>query len=593
MLLISPQQSYASAHNFKLEYVVDSTNEQSFSEIKEFKFKAAESHNLNFGIQPNTFWLKVTLDSLEYFEGYLSVRRAIWDSLTISYLDHSGKLVQSSFGYYVKTGIEDKNTNFPFVEINSNNVLNHEIYIKGNNRYAMLFPISLESDNKFFQNNLKSNVFEGLLIGGLLIMFIYNFFLWIMLRDRSYLLYVITVFLTVITQSGLHGYTSYFLTPLPSLDYYIVRLGIAASLVMNSIFTIQFLSVKKHSKILYRTLLINAIISASPLIFDAFGMSFLAVKLLMLSSTITALLLMITGYILWLKKKVKTAMYYSFAWTLFIIGLFIYITKTTGTLPHNWFTDNFVHLGRFIEISLLSFALGYRYNELKRDKEKLQKQLTNELGELVEQRTAALNSTLKEKEVLLNEVHHRVKNNLQIINSMLAIQSRRFPDTVKNLLKSVQNRIGSISLVHEQLYTDKIYSALNAKEYLSKLISTLENSLFIDESNISIEIETGKQINIVIDMAIPFGLILNEIISNAIKYAFHEDEKGSIKISLQETENSLILEAKDNGHGDKNSESNSKNSMRIRIIEDMSRQLNATLSINKEEGYHYIITIPK
>ena len=584
---------FAVANDFQLEYAVDSSNTLSFSEVNELDYKDAESPVLNFGVQPYTYWVKVKLDTSHPDRDYLSLRRALWDSLTFYFRDTLGVLHTKQFGYYINTDLKDKTTNFPFLLMDVNNILNNEVYIKGNNRYAMIFPVSRETEMEFYKNNLQGNIFDGLLIGGLFIMCIYNFFLWLMLRDKSYLHYVLTVLISIFIQIGLHNYSSYFVELTPTIDYSVIRVNMVLGIITNSIFAFEFLSIKKHSKFFYWVLMGICIFTCVPVVLDFIGASHLAIKLVMFDSLLTAMTLMIIGYVFWLNKKLKIAMYYSLAWTVFIIGFIIYLFKSNGLLPHTWFTNNFVHIGRFIEISLLSFALGYRYNELKRDKEKIQKQLTNELGDLVEQRTAALNETLKEKEVLLNEVHHRVKNNLQIINSMLAIQSRRFPDAIKGLLTSVQNRIGSISLVHEQLYTDKLFSTLNAKEYLTKMIRTLEDSLIFDEANISIEIKTDNKIQIPIDVAIPFGLILNEIISNAIKYAFNENDNGIISVSLFEEQGALVLEAKDNGRGKTDTDEVKRSSMGIRIIEDMSRQLNAQLSLTTDGGYCYRIEIPR
>ena len=163
---------------------------------------------------------------------------------------------------------------------------------------------------------------------------------------------------------------------------------------------------------------------------------------------------------------------------------------------------------------------------------------------------AQTRQSLQEKEVLLKEVHHRVKNNLQVISSILNLQSSYVKDEgTLNILKESQNRIKSMAFIHESLYQTKDFSSINFTEY----IVNLSNNLIHSYSNFDHEVKLNLDIQNVflnLDLAIPCGLIINEIVSNALKYAFVENkEDGEISIKMEVVGDNLILLIGDNGKG--------------------------------------------
>lgn len=577
---------------YDLYYYEDSTAMEGLEHVQERVWTKAPTSNLNFGITQSQFWIKINLyqdvsDELLY----LSVNRAVWDSLTFYYYDTTGSIHTCNFGFYFSTP-QDRKLNTPFISFNPNEIKNQEIFIKGANRYPLIFPISISSEGQFLKSNLTNTIFQSILIGGLLIIAIYNLFLWFMIKEISYLIYVLNILFTCIIQASLNGYFTYFDLSTSVLSFYSVRSLITLNLILSCVFSLYFIPSLNRNKLFRNAIYTVMILSIIPVLLDYSGLHYISIKLLMLVTMLTAILLMVTGYVFWLKKEVKVAMFFSLAWTLYIIALVIYVLKSNGTISHSWFTDNFVHISKFFETALLSFALGFRYNELKKDKEALQVKLNVELEYLVAQKTESLNKALEEKGILLNEVHHRVKNNLQIINSMLSIQRRRFPDNLKQLISIVQYRIGAISLVHEQLYSDHLFSAVFAKNYLIKLTQALKKGL--DNQDLKFELEISPEIVIPIEVAVPFGLMLNEIINNSIKHAFDGVKSPKIILDLKEEENQIILKIADNGVGDQELPTSAQPStnLGLRIISDMARQLNADMQLKKAGGYQYNFSIP-
>ncbi len=159
-----------------------------------------------------------------------------------------------------------------------------------------------------------------------------------------------------------------------------------------------------------------------------------------------------------------------------------------------------------------------------------------------------LNSILNEKELLVQEVHHRVKNNLQIISSLLNLQSSYInDDKSREDLRESENRVKSMSMVHEGLYRSNDLSKINFQTYLKNLITKLSISYGIDSDKIKINLEISN-IKIAIDTAIPLGLLITEILTNSIKYAF-PNGKGKIDLLFWKEDRYFNMILKDNGIG--------------------------------------------
>ena len=204
----------------------------------------------------------------------------------------------------------------------------------------------------------------------------------------------------------------------------------------------------------------------------------------------------------------------------------------------------------------------------------------------------ALMLQMDEKETLLKEVHHRVKNNLQTVSSLLSLQSRNVEEArMKALLKSTQNRVISMAMVHEMLYMRKDIAHIEYKSYVQELSEYLIRSIKGLDSKVNLKIEI-PEIKLGIDTAIPLGLLINEAVTNALKYGFADEEEGEIYIDLKkEIDKQYTLNIGDNGVGypDNVTYKNTK-SLGLKLIYNLTRQLKGTIQRdNSKKGTNYII----
>ena len=215
------------------------------------------------------------------------------------------------------------------------------------------------------------------------------------------------------------------------------------------------------------------------------------------------------------------------------------------------------------------------------------------LEQRVENRTAQLTVALKEREILLQEVNHRVKNNLQIISSLIRLQTRKIHDIDdRRGLEECRNRVEVIALIHEQLYQAQDYSQVAFSDYVRKLVSNMLRAAAVAPSvTFAVNIES---IALPVDKAIPCGLILNELMTNALKHAFPGGRAGSVRIDLRQTEEgSVILTVSDDGVGMEHEvEHVSSTSLGIRLIEMLIKQLHGRFDILRGTGTTFQIAFP-
>ncbi|MGE5411669.1 MAG: sensor histidine kinase, partial [Clostridiales bacterium] len=206
-------------------------------------------------------------------------------------------------------------------------------------------------------------------------------------------------------------------------------------------------------------------------------------------------------------------------------------------------------------------------------------------------------NSLKEKETLIKEVHHRVKNNFQIISSLLSLQSDLIEDKKDyELFNESNNRIRAMAMIHERLYQSNTLSEIDFEDYSNSICSHLYKVYKKEHNEVTTRIEV-ENIHLPVDLAVPCGLILNELVSNAFKYAFTVRKKGEVFISFTRDENNicqLIIEDDGIGLPPKVFENGNAldNTLGLFLVDSLVRQIKGELNISSSNGTRFQICFP-
>jgi PAS domain S-box-containing protein len=237
-----------------------------------------------------------------------------------------------------------------------------------------------------------------------------------------------------------------------------------------------------------------------------------------------------------------------------------------------------------------SFYYENRFSKMSEDEVIV---LSRNVTETMEYETMLVES-VKEKEILLKEVHHRVKNNLQVINSILNLQSSYVEDPkTLEIINESQNRIRSMSYIHESLYQTKDFSSIDFADYLTNLVQNLVHSYQLYQDKIDLKMNVGS-VKLALDQAIPCGLILNELVSNALKYAYPGNKKGSIVIDVIEKDKRISIGVTDFGVGlPEGFDIEKSESLGLSLVYTLVDQLDGELTLNRLGGTKFLINFDK
>ena len=264
--------------------------------------------------------------------------------------------------------------------------------------------------------------------------------------------------------------------------------------------------------------------------------------------------------------------------------------KERDTIRNNWIplqykqgvekrlVRNYIVYGAIAFLLLTLFF--YLWNNTLRNQIRIRNKVEKELNlslDLIKEKNS-------EKDTLLKEVHHRVKNNLQIVYSMLNMQSRQVDDELaRKVLSEGKSRIMAMALIHKVLYESENLNEVNIKEYVNSLIHNISSVYANDKKAVEVCVE-AKDILLNLDLAIPLGLILNELLTNSYKHAFVNMDSGSIKISIEKKDELYNFRYKDNGIGLKNEDINGYKTLGMRLVSRLSNQINANAILKSDNG---------
>jgi len=249
--------------------------------------------------------------------------------------------------------------------------------------------------------------------------------------------------------------------------------------------------------------------------------------------------------------------------------------------------------GNFVLSSVVDITERKRADKEREDLLGQLRTLNADLERRVVERTAQLSATLREREVLLQEIHHRVKNNLQVISSLINMQVRQLEDTSsRDALEECQTRVQAIALIHEKLYQSKDYSRVPFSEYAKSLASNIFAATGVSPAAVSLQLAM-EDVSLGVDKAIPCGLILNELITNSLKHAFPPPARGTVRVELRAENGLITFSVSDDGVGmSEKFDLKDSSSLGLSLVYTLVEQLEGQVEILREAGTTFRVRFP-
>lgn len=598
----------------KVLFYIDSTNQLSITDVVNKKFSTSSEKIINFGISSSTYWIKISFENISTIENFLlKIEQPTIDRIELYTPLPSGKFdivtMGKDFAFNHRIFYDP---DFIF-NIFLKKKTEKRIYLKIRSKLPIQLPMILGVKEEVFNQLKKRDILSGIYFGLMLAMVFYNLFIYFSVKDKSYIYYVIYIVLILLTQTSLQGYPFQYLWPsYPIIDKYSLFLFPSLVSISGIIFMNVFLKIKIYSSNLFKLSFLLLFFYIFSIILSFIQYFKLSYKLMEFTSTLTSIFMLYTSIYI-IKKGYQPAKYFLAAWSVFLVGVVIYILKDFEVLPFNNFTRYTMQIGSGIETVLLSFALAARINIYKKERleavqenEKLVREQNVILEQKVIERTNELNKALNhlkqtqsqlveaEKMASLGQltagIAHEVNNPINFITSNI------FPlrEDIKDL-KSILNKYAEINSATnlseklqeiEQLKDELQYEYLleelegiihgieDGAKRTAEIVSSLRNFSRLDESDLKradindginstlklIKIKLGN-----IKLVKKLGKIpeiecypgkLNQLFLNlidnaifAVKAKHQKSKDGEIIIETYVENNFLIIKISDNGTG--------------------------------------------
>jgi len=453
------------------------------------------------------------------------------------------------------------------------------------------FSITMENEEIFLEHDRRLQAIDLILIGFVAALMFYSFFLSYFISDRSYFFYGLYLFMLLYQQASYLGILQlYFPKWFIIFDTNIILMKIGLLLISAALFSIYFLEIKRHHVLLRIYLFIMGIAFLEMLTLDPHDKNTLLTAIF--TATIYIFFNLYAGIYVY-KKGLKQA-------RLFIVGVgmvsFLYIIMlldVLGLISLMQYFNPLLLYGTALEAFILSLAFADRYLILQKEKQNVERKAlyeTKHRAELIEQevvrKTDELNRALETKEVLMREIHHRVKNNLQLILSIIRLQNLETnnPEN-KEKLSDLEYRINAIANTYTMLLNNDDLEQIDMEAYIDTLLTDISESY--DYRKFKIDIFTDIDAVMPIKVSAYVGLIINELVTNAYKHAF-DNGVGSITIKLKQTENHYTLLFEDSGKGFDPTRHN--NSLGLKLIHTLVQdQLDGTIEMPSPGHAKYTI----
>lgn len=472
------------------------------------------------------------LENITLYEG-----EALSDGLTkgIMHIDESHHTIP----YYFRVSLMPYSTKVYYLKIHSS------IRTVG-------FSLTLEDENSFLEHDRLVLTMNLLLIGIVMALMFYSFFLSYYMRDRSYFFYGLYLIVLLYQQASYLGIIQlYFAKSFVIWDTYMIIVKIILLVITAALFAMYFLEIKRYPKLHKVYLSIILLVIVELLLLDPHHRYALLVAVFTASFFIFFNLF--AGIYVY-RRGLKQARLFIVGVGMVSLSYVIMLLDVLGIASLMQYVNTLLLWGTTLEAFILSLAFVDRYMILQKEKQEMEQIVLHEtqnraliIEEEVKRKTEELKRALETKEILMREINHRVKNNLQIILSMIRLQKLDMDDQkTKERFYDLESRINAIAKTYVMLLENDNIDHIDMQQYIDMLLADISD--LYNEKNDSVEIMTDISGSMSIKKSIYLGLIINELVTNSYKHAFKE-AKGTIVITLKESGNHYTLTYEDDGKG--------------------------------------------
>lgn len=566
--MYQPRQEVSFLWDKKKNFTIDQITSSEFQN----KFEQAGTKAISFGIKEWDMWLKVKVKNAipeQAHEWVFELAYPHFDSLEFYYQDKNGKWQSSLTGDklpFDTRKIFNKHFAYP---INLPDTTTQVYYFHIGGEGSRQFPLFIQKRDSFYATQEKiSMIYGGIFFGIIVIMLLYNFFIYLSLKDRVYLYYVMMNVSVLLFYLGYSGYGfQYIWSDYPVINSKVIPFGVILTGATTINFVRNFLESKKFVPWIDRILLGLLVSFIIALVLIAFLNYERSLKLTSLLATISALLILITSYRAWIKGN-KSARFIALAFSIYLIGIVLLNSNIIGFLSRNFFVAHSMEVGTAIEITLLSLALSDKFSILKKEKEKAQSELIDvqrsineELEKKVERRTLLINEQkikLQEsnrvKDKLLSIISHDLKGPLNAFQSLLSMMMKDevTQEKISMYTMHLNNKLGlMVSLVDNILHW--VRSQMDGMKFniqpitLKDLVKENVN-LFSSQAelkNITIIDEVPEDTFLLGDKNV-VRLVIRNLLANALKFT---ENDGQVYISAIAQGDNILVEIRDTGIG--------------------------------------------
>lgn len=566
------------------EIFIDYSKKLTIDKIIENKvsFSKIDSSTKKFGYSPDfKVWIKFTLHNIEN-EAILKIIE--FDNPLVTNINfYENNNLKESEGLLNKN-IERKSVNPVFhIKLEKDEIKTY--YIEASSKKTSLsLKLNLYSYEAFYKQEIIQQIILSLFFGGMIVLALYNLSIYFMIKDISYFYYVGYIITLVFHHLLYVGFANLYLFDSAFMEYVVryAAIFIALPVLFLALFSKSFLQINQYPKINFILNILIALLVSSVILF--IFTNYLEPYRNVISILVMLYLFFITFYAF--LKRNEQAKLILFGWTAILFAGSLMYLSSSGIIEDDLSSYYIIEIAFILEALVFSIALANRIKRLQDEKEKMQLSLITEqkenearLNKIVSNKTNNLIIALEEKEILLKELNHRVKNNMQTIISLIRLQNDEINDSKINiLLTTIQNRISAMSHLHQLLYQKDTITFVDANEYFEKIISEIKQSF---EHDIDVIYDINS--NLSSESAIYCGLILNELLTNSFKHAFDENKSGIVNISFFGKNKEYKLIYSDNGKG--YNPNIKKSSLGLTLIETLAKkQLKAEMNISTNEG---------